>query len=113
MKEASPHQEQDVVAHALFRNIGLASLVVMGASLAVVVWLLGGVPHHEHPAPVPSTVGTLEQTLILAEGRGIHERASGRERLDAFEWVDRDAGVARIPIERAMDLVVARDGGAP
>ena len=30
--------------------------------------------------------------------------------LDAYGWVDRDAGIARIPIERAMDLV-AQDGG--
>ena len=115
MKEAPPLQEQDVVARALVRNVGLASLVVMGASLAVVVWLMGGVQSHygEPAAPIPTTIGTLEQRLILAEGRGEHQRASDREKLDALEWVDRDAGIARIPIDRAMDLVVARDGGAP
>jgi hypothetical protein len=106
MKDAPPLQERDVVARALVRNVGLASLIVMGASLAVVMWLLGGIHrHHDEPPP--------HSTLLLAEGRGTRERASGRAKLDAFEWVDRDAGIARIPVERAMDLVVARDGGAP
>ncbi len=30
------------------------------------------------------------------------------ERLNSYGWVDKEAGVARIPIERAMDLIVQR-----
>jgi hypothetical protein len=33
---------------------------------------------------------------------------SARERLESTGWVDRDAGVAHVPIEQAMDLVVTR-----
>ena len=107
-------QEQDVVAHGLVRNVSLASLALMAISLAAVVGLMGGVKsgYGQTPPTAPTTIGTIEQTLILSEGRGTRERAVGRTQLDALEWVDRDAGIARIPIERAMDLV-ARDGGAP
>lgn len=34
------------------------------------------------------------------------ERAGQEARLDGFAWVDREAGIARIPIERAMQLLV-------
>jgi len=36
------------------------------------------------------------------------KQASARERLESTGWVDRDAGVVHVPIEQAMDLVVAR-----
>jgi hypothetical protein len=112
MKEAPPLQEHDLVARSLVRNIALGSLAVMAVSIAAVVWLMGGLEsgYGQTPPPAPTTIGSIEQTLILSEGRGTRERSAGRARLDAVEWVDRDAGIARIPIERAMDLVAA-DGG--
>lgn len=39
-------------------------------------------------------------------------RASEAEILETYEWIDEPAGVARIPIERAMELVVQRRGRA-
>lgn len=39
-------------------------------------------------------------------------RALAIERLSDMSWVDRDAGIARIPIEEAMRLI-ARQGSAP
>ena len=35
------------------------------------------------------------------------ERAQQRQRLESYGWVDRDTGIAQIPIERAMALLVA------
>jgi protein SCO1/2 len=46
-------------------------------------------------------------------------QATERARLDGYGWIDREAGVVRIPIERAMQLVVERGlpvapgGGGP
>jgi len=45
-------------------------------------------------------------------------RKSEAERLESYGWVDQPAGVTRIPIDRAMDLVIERglpvrpEGGA-
>jgi len=35
------------------------------------------------------------------------ERAQQRQRLESYRWLDRDAGIAQIPVERAMALLVA------
>jgi hypothetical protein len=33
------------------------------------------------------------------------ERAREQAMLDGYAWVDRDAGIARIPVDRAMDIL--------
>ena len=35
-------------------------------------------------------------------------RARDAERLSTYAWVDRDAGVVRLPIERAIEILAAR-----
>ena len=50
----------------------------------------------------------LEQAPILGAGRGLELRARQEADLHRFGWVDRDAGIARIPVEDAVDLLVAR-----
>jgi hypothetical protein len=42
-------------------------------------------------------------------------KAQQRAQLTGYGWVDRDRGLVRIPIERAMDMIAARgpDGYAP
>jgi hypothetical protein len=37
-------------------------------------------------------------------------RSSERAQLEGYGWVDRDAGTVRIPIDRAMSLLVERRG---
>ncbi|HJU71472.1 MAG TPA: hypothetical protein VJ603_06470 [Paucimonas sp.] len=32
--------------------------------------------------------------------------------LDSWQWIDRQAGIARIPLEQAMQLMVQRNAGA-
>ncbi|HVS50830.1 MAG TPA: hypothetical protein VHD62_00645 [Opitutaceae bacterium] len=49
------------------------------------------------------THGAEAQPDIVQSAREVEVTA--RERLENYEWVDRAQGVARIPIERAMDLV--------
>jgi hypothetical protein len=40
-------------------------------------------------------------------------RAEQQERLSGYRWIDRQHGVVAIPIDRAIDLVVAEQGTAP
>ncbi|KFA90828.1 hypothetical protein Q664_25930 [Archangium violaceum Cb vi76] len=51
--------------------------------------------------------------LIELDTRAEDEKAEQRKRLHGYGWVDRDAGVVHIPIERAIERVVEqrRDGG--
>ena len=39
-------------------------------------------------------------------------RAQKRTLLDRYAWIDRDRGLVRIPIERAIDLIVSNRGAA-
>ncbi len=50
--------------------------------------------------------GGIREGLLVAP-RSARARAAPAE-LEGYGWVDRDAGIARIPIERAMDVVAGR-----
>ena len=57
-----------------------------------------------YPAPKPP--GTVEHSLIETSSRGLDQIAVQRQVLDHYGWVDRARGIARLPIDRAMDLMV-------
>ena len=64
---------------------------------------------HENPVqtgPVPSPVGIrLEQSETA---NLVKLRASEDQLLFKYDWVDKQKGVVRIPIDRAIDLVAQR-----
>ena len=88
------------------RAIGLVAgaLVAVSAGLVAIAWLLVAPPPTARPASVPSP---LERDPIETAAGGAQIRAAGTERLDRTEWVDRGAQIVRIPIDRAIDAVVA------
>jgi hypothetical protein len=108
------HQEEDAVAVSRVMRVGVAAVVIgaigvffAGLSLALRVGELKpsfAGPHG--PQPAPSELSEVEQTPIWDTRRGEDLEAEQRHELDRWGWADRDAGVARIPIDRAMDLVV-------
>lgn len=108
------HQEDDVIPSRRLALITALSLVtgIVGVFFA---WLVletntGGIrstlPGGAGPAPASSTISGLEQSPIFGAGRGNDLKAAERVELSQYRWLDRDAGVAAIPIERAMDLVI-------
>jgi hypothetical protein len=104
-------QEPDVVRERRLRGIGIAGVVITLASLAIAGALLvvsgRGRDHGpSEPSPAPPEIGTIEQTLATSAERGIDLKNAQREALDRYGWSDRDAGLAKIPIDRAMDLVL-------
>lgn len=58
--------------------------------------------------PHPAEIGQLEQSLLASSERGLQLRSAQRSALDRARWVDRDAGIVAIPIERAMDITAER-----
>lgn len=55
----------------------------------------------DRPQPMPA--------LQTQPFRDIHMLRQGEaEKLDSYGWVDKEGGVARIPIDRAMDVVLQR-----
>ncbi len=52
--------------------------------------------------------GTLDRGLFEGHAPGIEREESARASLDHYSWIDRDAGIAAIPVERAIDIVASK-----
>lgn len=104
MTGSTPVQEPEGLPTRVIWLIG-AGVVATSAVLVVIAWLLVVSPSAaERLPPAPSP---LEHGLFDRAAGGEALRAAGERRLERYEWIDRGARVARIPIERAIDAVVA------
>lgn len=110
------HESSDISVAAVLGSGGI--LLAGGLAIAFVVWLL---LHTLHVWSVPQA--TPEFPLAQSQARRLppEPRLQTNPRGDLLElrqkedriltsygWVDRDAGIVRIPIERAMALTAAR-----
>jgi hypothetical protein len=96
-------REDDRTRTGLAGLTGLALVGVIAASV-LVTWLL------VKPAPAgraPSAASPLEDTFFEVQRAGDHARGTGTARLESYAWLDRGAGIARIPIDQAIDAVLA------
>jgi hypothetical protein len=108
-------QEPDKVRARRLIGIGFAGVIITLVSLGIADALLASAGRGRDqgtatPTQAPAEMGTIEQTLVLSTRRGIDLRNEQLEELERYGWADRDAGLAKIPIERAMDIVA---GGRP
>jgi hypothetical protein len=108
------HEERDVRLRPLV-IFGAGLAVFTGAALLAMVWLfdyLAARPAPEADAPA----------LLLETGRPPPEprlqvspqhdmrlmRAEEDSMLQSYGWVDRQAGIVRVPISRAMELLIEK-----
>jgi hypothetical protein len=110
----SGHEDSDVAVRPLAIFLaGLAgSLVAVGAICAWLFSVFLAESQQADVAPGPRaeverrTPGPLLQHSPREERDEL--RAAEERRLHAAEWIDRDRGIARIPIERAIELTAER-----
>lgn len=96
------------VAHPPKAGFGFVTLVLF---LLVLFWLAGRWLMESQPSVGDEeTVRSIERIQII---EGIREEDA--EKLNTYGWIDREEGIVRIPIERAMALELAalRDQGEP
>ena len=106
-------QEQDSIAGG--RLVKIAVLAIMVGVIGVVFSTIlletntGGIRGHlpggASPRSAGSAIAEVAQTPLFGPAEGLSLRRRQRDELSRYRWVDRDAGLAAIPIERAMDLV--------
>jgi hypothetical protein len=110
----APVAEEDAIPGKRFWLSAAVAALVVALSVLVAGQVLRATQDVSPPAPAapPSIaanagreIGIVEQTLLRATRRGLDEREAQRESLQRYRWVDRDHGVAALPIERAMELV--------
>ena len=111
-------QQPDVVSgrtitRVLFGAIAISVLavVVEGVMLKEQRGTIGA--RDGSPAVAPTQIQAMHQTPIERERHGLELRESQQKALDKYGWVDRERGLARIPIEQAIDLVVTQSSAAP
>ncbi|HEX4418059.1 MAG TPA: hypothetical protein VH165_09180 [Kofleriaceae bacterium] len=102
MTEPVPPQDAERVRTGVVWLVGLA-VIAIGAVLVALSWWFV-VPAVGARAAVPSP---LEHGLFDRATGARDARAAGAHRLERYEWIDRRAGVVHIPIDRAIDAVVA------
>lgn len=64
------------------------------------------------PPPLPKQVdqyevGIVNQRVFSLDQRAAQKRLQQMERLRSYGWVDREAGVAHIPVDEAMKMYLA------
>src|ERR671912_1945388 len=92
---------------------GLAVMAVMVFVLmGGLLWFLSGgwPPRQGIVTPmVPAPNMSPQPDLQVASSRDYQEmRAAEEAQLRSYRWVDREAGIAAIPIERAMEILAGR-----
>jgi hypothetical protein len=88
----------------------LGSLILMGSAVAGLhAVFVFNVPNRQVPSPAAFPQPQL-QTDEVAQRQRIEQQQ--RQLLTGYAWADRSKGLVRIPIARAMDLIVARGADA-
>ncbi|MES1255654.1 MAG: hypothetical protein ABUS56_08600 [Acidobacteriota bacterium] len=110
------HEPDDVSLRALLGNA--LGLVVVTAVFAALAWVLFAYLLHREAArvtPVLPLAAGQEHRIPPEPRLQSHPREDLRELqaeeariLDSYGWVDREAGIVRIPIDEAMKLTVER-----
>jgi hypothetical protein len=104
--------EEDRVPVARVAMVGVVSLAIFFVGSFLAVQYLRMRQAERGPVAVPaeigqSKIGLVEQQPFALSLRADRLRAQQLQRLGSLGWVDRQTGVAHIPIEEAMRLVVA------
>ncbi len=107
-------QEDDLIAGRPLVKVALLAIGVglMGVFFSAVLLetntggIRGHLPYGASPRSAGTSIAHIEQTPLFGAASGLELHHRQREELSRYRWVDRDAGLAAIPIERAMDIVV-------
>jgi len=110
------HERRDIAPRPIvLAGAGLAVVVIVLAALMYVLFtFLAGRESKESPSasPLSGSYGRLEPPAPHLQTRPVLDlqalRGEESAALRSYAWVDRDGGVVRIPIERAMALVAER-----
>jgi hypothetical protein len=120
---AGPPPEEERLAFGKIVAVGIGAILLFAAAVAFTRQMLhvetrAALPHGEAPAPRvgQDEIGIVDQKMFELEGRAARLRREQLQRRDSYGWVDRDAGIIHIPIQRAMDETVqelSRGGDQP
>ncbi len=114
------HQEEDLLPVKPLVRVYLTSILVGAIGVffgGVILAAATGALRPDVSGPrgqraAPDQISHVEETLVWNTRRGLDLREKQRAELQNWGWVDRKAGLAIIPIDEAIDIVVKQDGAA-
>ena len=111
------HESSDAdVGVVLKFGLGLVTLTIL---VLVSTWwlygfLAGPSPGEALPSALPPRPRTAAPPLQISPGLDLEAiRAEETELLSTYGWIDRERGIVRVPIDRAMELLLERGAPAP
>jgi hypothetical protein len=118
------HKSEDEIEYWKVILVGVVSLVIFALSTVWAAWILShetkkteeavGVTHR--PARVEKEeIGIVDQVPFSVDTRLQRWKREHSARLNGYGWIDRNKGIAHVPIERAVEAVAggALPAGAP
>jgi hypothetical protein len=91
---------------------GLVALLAVAGAAVFFLWRgWHGDALPQRPAMGDPRAGAAPLESAPREDRAAYDAAK-RKLLTGWEWIDRRNGIARIPVEQAMQILAARDGHA-
>ena len=96
-------------------GVGVASMLIFAVATVWSTHILNVTQAEmqpDGPPPLPKQVdqyevGIVNQRVFALDQRAAQKRLQQMERLRSYGWVDREAGVAHIPIDEAMKMFLA------
>lgn len=96
-------------------GVGVASIAIFGVATVWSTHILNSTRAEMQPAgppPIPKQVdqyevGIVNQRVFALDQRAAQKRLQQMERLRSYGWVDRESGVAHIPVDEAMKMYLA------
>ncbi len=107
------HELRDVEIRPIVVFLVVLGLLIV-ASFVSMAWFFSYLDAQEAARDVPVSPLAEEQLppepRLQSTPRDELDEVLGQDekRLNEYEWIDRDAGVVRIPIDRAMELIAER-----
>jgi hypothetical protein len=103
------YEQRDVKARTLMLAGAILVCVVAVGFLAVAGLIVLSTPYAVEP---PSQLDTIVQQAgprleVDPEGHRRQRETVSAERIEGYGWQDRQKGIARIPVERAMEILAA------
>ncbi|HEY7372215.1 MAG TPA: hypothetical protein VIF57_08665 [Polyangia bacterium] len=114
----------DEIAFGKVITIGVVSLAIFALSTVWAAWILSHETKkteeatgatHRPPRVEREEIGIIDQVPFSSDTRLHRWRAEHDGRLNGYGWIDREKGLAHMPIEQAIDKIAggALPAGAP
>ncbi|HMK73930.1 MAG TPA: hypothetical protein VK454_11355 [Myxococcaceae bacterium] len=112
---AEVSQDEQKMNWSMIIGVGVGSILIFAVATVWSTYILNSTRAEMQPAgppPVPRQVdqyevGIVNQRVFALDQRAAQKRLQQIERLRSYGWVDREAGLAHIPIDEAMRMYLA------